>query len=252
MFKESGTFIPPADENMKIWRYMDFTKLVSLIDTKKLFFCRADKFDDPFEGSYPRLNVEFRKKTPISLPKEHHQDYINGMKKRIEVNKDMLRYITANCWHMNEYESAAMWNLYLKSDEGIAIQSTYKLLKESIIDEEDVFISKVKYIDYDKDLIVHDMDLSAAFIHKRISYEHEKELRAIAVKWPIEPRGLNFSKETIKGGLQIKVDVKTLIQKIHIAPNSPNWFKELVQSVVKHYGYGIEVIRSELDKDPLF
>ena len=33
-----------------------------------------------------------------------------------------------NCWHINEHESAAMWDLYLKSNEGIAIQSTYQKL----------------------------------------------------------------------------------------------------------------------------
>ena len=30
-----------------------------------------------------------------------------------------------NCWHLNDHESAAMWKLYLKSNEGIVIQSTF-------------------------------------------------------------------------------------------------------------------------------
>src|SRR5258705_185923 len=33
-------------------------------------------------------------------------------------------------WHMNEFESAAMWQLYANFDEGIAIRSTYKRLRD--------------------------------------------------------------------------------------------------------------------------
>ena len=33
----------------KLWRYQDFSKFVSLLDSGKLFFTRADSFDDPFE-----------------------------------------------------------------------------------------------------------------------------------------------------------------------------------------------------------
>ncbi len=34
-------------------RYMSFEKFVSLLGTKSLFFTRADKFEDPFEGFMP-------------------------------------------------------------------------------------------------------------------------------------------------------------------------------------------------------
>lgn len=33
-----------------------------------------------------------------------------------------LMYVSS--WHMNEHESTAMWRLYLKSDEGLAIRTT--------------------------------------------------------------------------------------------------------------------------------
>ncbi len=52
MFEEHPCFNTPSDDT-KIWRYMDFTKFVNLLDTKSLFFVRSDKFDDPFEGLYP-------------------------------------------------------------------------------------------------------------------------------------------------------------------------------------------------------
>ncbi len=49
MVKEHLTFKAPENEEIKVWRYMDFTKLISLIDTSSLFFTRADQFNDPFE-----------------------------------------------------------------------------------------------------------------------------------------------------------------------------------------------------------
>ena len=36
---------------------MDFTKFVSLLDKSALFFARADRLDDPFEGAYTNLNM---------------------------------------------------------------------------------------------------------------------------------------------------------------------------------------------------
>jgi hypothetical protein len=45
------------DSNI-IWRYMDFTKFVSLLDRSALFFARADKFKDQFEGSWTKKNFE--------------------------------------------------------------------------------------------------------------------------------------------------------------------------------------------------
>ena len=42
MYQEHPSFNPPSD-NATLWRYMDFTKFVSLLDKSALFFVRADK-----------------------------------------------------------------------------------------------------------------------------------------------------------------------------------------------------------------
>ncbi len=38
------------ENNPKIWRYMDFTKFMDMLDKESIFFTRSDKFDDKFEG----------------------------------------------------------------------------------------------------------------------------------------------------------------------------------------------------------
>jgi len=74
---------------------------------------------------------------------------------------------------MNNYESAAMWKLYLKTNEGIAIQTTCKKLIEALDKiAQPVYISIVKYIDYDNDFIDEFGNIMSPFVHKRKSFIH--------------------------------------------------------------------------------
>ena len=57
MYQEHPVFKQPPDENIRIWRYMDFTKFVSVLDTQSLFFSRSDRLGDLFEGAHPTVNV---------------------------------------------------------------------------------------------------------------------------------------------------------------------------------------------------
>ena len=255
MYGEHPAFVQPNDEEIKVWRYMDFTKLIFLIDSQRLFFTRADKFNDPFEGSYPKINVQARTQLPEAVTKdmtaENIQNLIDTLKKTGEIDKYWPKCIAINCWHMSNYESAAMWSLYLKSDEGVAIQSTYSKLKKSLTDDEIIYLGVVKYLDYESEFLDSGNILSP-FVHKRKSYEHEKKVRALCVKWPIGGNSGDLVQGTIDYGLEIKIDLEVLIEKIYVAPNAPVWFSELVRSVVSRYGYGFEVVHSKLNDSPLF
>jgi len=46
MYEKHHCLILNYPDSKKIWRYMDFTKFVNLLDTESLFFCRADSFED--------------------------------------------------------------------------------------------------------------------------------------------------------------------------------------------------------------
>ena len=61
MYKKHEAFKTPENENVKIWRYMDFTKFLSILINKELYFRRSDMLkDDPFEGSLTQINVKTR------------------------------------------------------------------------------------------------------------------------------------------------------------------------------------------------
>jgi hypothetical protein len=251
MFKEHPSFVQPENEDIRVWRYMSFTKLVSLLESSCLFFTRADKLGDPFEGSWPKINVAARFEIPNDIPEESRPAFLEATKNLSKVFKNMPKAIALNCWHMNEHESAAMWKLYLESNEGIAVQSTYKRLRDSLMDEEEIYMGIVKYIDYQTEWI-DARNLMSPFMHKRKSYEHEKEVRALVLKLPVVEKHMNFSKETIIDGLRIKVNMEALAERIYVAPYSPGWFEELVRSVVTKYSYDFEIKHSGLDELPLF
>jgi hypothetical protein len=56
VISEHPNFSHPTDRTIALWRYMDLSKFVALLQTGKLYFARADKLGDPFEGSVTRLN----------------------------------------------------------------------------------------------------------------------------------------------------------------------------------------------------
>lgn len=94
-----------------------------MLQTKALFFIRSDKPKDPFEGSFPENNAKYRVliNNNISYEKIKHWS---------DIYKQQRQYYYLNCWHLSEYESAAMWSIYLKNNEGIAIQTTFKKLEK--------------------------------------------------------------------------------------------------------------------------
>ena len=256
MYEAHGLFVQPENEDVRVWRYMDFTKLVSLIDSQCLYFTRADKLGDPFEGSWPKMNVAARQAIDeyrlSCLPLEYRDGFLKSRELIKPSLSDGPQYYAVNCWHVNEHESAAMWKLYLKSDEGIAIQSTYKKLRDAIIDDETVYLGLIKYIDYDHDSIEVANNMFSPFLHKRKSFEHEKEVRALIAKMPMECNDVGIYQDTIANGVKIRVDIELLIEKIYVAPSTPDWFSELIRAVVQRYEYHLEVVHSKLDEQAVF
>jgi hypothetical protein len=229
MYKPHEAFEPPTDEDIRIWRYFDFTKFVALLHSKALFFSRPKFLGDPFEGYYPP--TIFRD-NPIMFQRFY------------PLVKLFENFLFINCWHMNNYESDAMWKIYLSNNEGIAIQSTYNKLKYSFreYDSIDISLGKVKYIDYHTESFPPELQAYLPFLHKRREFSHEFELRAIALKRPSEGEIAN---EPI-AGINLEVDLSVLIEKIVISPYAPNWFMDVVYQTIKNFGFDMNVVESKM------
>lgn len=240
MYIEHSLFEPPKHK-AKIWRYLDFTKYLSLIENRALFFCRSDKLPDPFEGSIPYKNHILREEQLDDLKD-------NKIPQDISTSFEYLKkYMFINCWTISSVESAAMWKLYLRSNEGIAIQSTFDRLTACFDNcDKMIRIGKVKYLDYQEEQMPLDSRFQL-YLHKRKSFQHEHELRAIHY----DAESLSNNTEIIDGIL-MPVNLDILIEKIYVAPEAPFWFKKLVESVSKRYGINKIIVSSQLDERPLY
>jgi hypothetical protein len=264
----------PPDET-RIWRYLDFTKLVSLFETCTLRLTRGDKFEDRFEAAVPvgdraagrdyfaraleqpEIDIEgvsrFRRDDvrPYVQALLDLTDAQLGEISDEELPRYMLRltnrFLYLNCWHINDVESAGMWDLYAQNGEGLAVQSTVGRLKRSLAlgdAHEALYIGRVRYLDYDRESWGEFTPLSQAF-HKRSSFEHERELRVVAMN----PRHLDSRRSTY---LNVPVDLGVLLEALHVSPRAPGWFHDLVAAVARRYQQPAPVLQSNLYADPEF
>ncbi|MFC2005186.1 hypothetical protein ACFLUY_03065 [Chloroflexota bacterium] len=201
VYKEHSLFEKPR-EKARIWRYMDFTKFVSLLENNALFFPRADTLGDPFEGSFSKANIPIRNEIYVGGDEGLTPEDVS------EIYRLLPEFTAISCWHINWYESAAMWKVYLKSNEGIAIRSNFEKLKNSLKDKKnDIYIGKVKYIDYKKEAVPEGP--LECFVRKRTSFKFEAELRAVIQKLP-RGRSLSRAKRPFNDGFYVPVDLDTI------------------------------------------
>lgn len=238
---------PPAPrieepmESAVLWRYMDLPKFIALLQWNALYFSQASQLGDSFEGSYPVGNA-------MEIIDGPNNRYKNARIKRRD-----FYYI--NCWHLNENESAAMWNLYTSQSNGVAIRTTYSQLIDSIdittlVDP--IYATKVKYIDYQRDSFEGprvDSDGFTAFLYKHISFSHEHEFRLITTNKIYGKDDLIY----FPPGIQIAVDTPKLIKDIIISPLAPSWFSDIVKAILVRYNYSPEIISpSSLSTRPIY
>lgn len=222
----------PEDPDTIVWKYLDLSKFLDLLMSEKLFMSRSDKFEDQYEGTFSEPTFEEIKKLSIDNP-----DFLNYYKTHREK-------VAISSWHINEYESFAMWQIFTQNSEGLAIQSTIGRLQESLIPEINFkqYIGEVNYIDYKKEHIPFD-DMFFPFLFKRKSFQYEGEVRIIT--------DIGESDIKINEGLKINVNINQLIEKIYIHPKSENWYKNLVIQLVKQLGFDFTIEKSDLESDIL-
>ena len=247
MYKEHPVFTPLSSDAI-LWRYMDFTKFVSLLEKQALFFPRADKLGDPFEGSLTKVNEALRPTLyKDKIPEEHLRTMTQFM-------QELPRWTLINCWHENAHESEAMWRLYARETDGIAIKTDFDSFKNSFTCSEDIYIGSVNYVDYDSHFIPEG-NTFYAYLHKRKSFEHEREIRAIVQELPTDEQGVDRSRDICDIGKYYEVDLSVLIGKVGkvvVAPFAPDWFLELVKSITVRYNFEFPVVKSTLADNPTY
>jgi hypothetical protein len=239
----------------KLWRYVDFAKFLQMLETRSLFFPRADKFEDAFEGAsgiaerqheWDRHYLDFFRNA-VRFPPENAQSppeevvereanrLLNDIKKGIEVER---RTTFVSCWHSNTGESEALWKLYCPNGSpGVVIQTSADRLFDAL-DSPDIELGRVQYVDFRMTFAgFHDR-----IFWKRKSLAHEAEVRAVS----------KIGEAQDISGLSHSVDIEKLCELVIPSPFAAAWFPSLVEALVTRYGYQIPIGRSELLGEPFF
>lgn len=248
------SFKAPTNKDIRIWRYMDLAKYLAILQRRSIFFPRATLLGDPFEGSSTipmvasRNYIEQNKATDPALAA--YKDSPDGLFSIIgDLFKSNVEKCMISCWHMNEHESAAMWRLYLSANEGVCIQSTYRRLRSCL--PKCIFVGEVNYIDYNTDSFSQ-LTLFDAIVHKRKSFVHERELRAVFWELDGTPGAQPYKTKIEPAGLWIDVDLPSLIEAVHISPTAEPWLSSVIQEVTAKYGLHVPVTQSALAGSPLY
>ena len=222
----------------RLWKFMDISKFLSLIQRNELYFRRADCFDDPYEGAkgikknetiwdeaykeYLKELVKSTKKfTGKEIPDEEAQEQSLKLLNQLKENGKSWRSKSfVCCWHANEFESEAMWNLYTNdSKQGIAIQTTYNNLYLALDKDPDIYTGYVNYIDFSKQFA----SINDTLFYKRYSFAHEREVRCVIHE---------FSNQDSSTGIYKPVDLVCLIENIYVSPTSQSWFYDVVKNIL--------------------
>lgn len=265
-------FFHELNSDVNLYRYMDFIRFESLIKESALFFCKTSVFDDPWEGTYPLVELKHQKEQAYYNQREIFKNYssqeeldsliTNDMKYLQGGYENIKNIIFVNCWMHDTHESYAMWKLYSKEQNGILIKSTYENIFKALDQNVDYnfTMSRVFYLNYESDHMYKGVEemynlteerkkslfslcITDPFLQKRKHFEHEKEYRIILKKH-------NHQSIAEEKGIFVNINLNVLIDEIILSPNCDTEFENKVKSTLSKFGIEKKILRSKIEQKP--
>ena len=223
-------------ESLRLWRYMDLARLISLLETEAIWLARADTFKDRHEGRFPN---EMRM-LMVKAYKSFSKDDPSPVKNADDFQDYLLKNTFISCWHKNIDENMAMWEIYGRDTYAIAVQTTVGRINKSIdssrLSGHSLFLKPVSYKNSED--VPGVLRYEDCFFRKREHFAFEEEVRISFDMYSPE----NPTKDTPYGyGLPASINI--LIECIYVHPDSSEWFVDVVNSITKHYEVHAEVKR---------
>lgn len=241
-----------GDDSKKVWRYMNLPGFASVLDQKGLRFSSAEAFrknGDPFEGAIPEAWIKWEEEETQSLKEENAPAILGATNATREALRKEGPWIFVNCWHISDYESLAMWNLYAKDDASVCVQSTYGRLRRNL--PKSIHVGKVEYFDHKSGQFAPG-SVFTPYMYKRHAFSHERELRAV---W-FDQTLASHSQDPPPRDHWEPVNLDDLIEKVIVRPATEKWVRDSVRQIVKVIAEkhlpSVPVEPSEIDLDPLY
>ncbi|MBN1362585.1 MAG: hypothetical protein JW993_18455 [Sedimentisphaerales bacterium] len=212
MYAKHPELTLPADE-ATIWRYMDRWKFEDMLGSSSLHFTRVDKLDDSLEGTWGPAGIS-------NAYASYGPEYLGQLK----YWESVFRTIGAvNCWHVNDSESQQMWDLYVRSQNGLVVQSTVSSLRKAVgPSHQTVYLGMMKYIDYELDAFANCTETSFGnfmtfFNYKDTGFRHENELRALILAMGTQSKPATPLNPV---GTKVVVNIRDLIKGVYLQSGS--------------------------------
>lgn len=229
-----------------ILRYIKFQHFKSLLEDG-LYIANADSFvkgkdGDPFEGEY--TEQFYRVMSPLFLIDRNGKKESGDQLIKKDVSTTRSR-VFANCWALSESESVAMWKLFGKEINSIAIQTSVQKLKDEI--EYSVSqqcdgnlrmlkylrkeIVRIKYIDHhnpkdrEEAFRLSNLDM---LCRKNFGYDYEKEVRVL---FDGSEPGREAIGDSLGGSFFLKIRPEIFIDRILVSYRADDsFFDEIKES----------------------
>lgn len=249
--------ITESELDIPIWRYMDFSKYMDILENSCLFFSTINGFEDRLEGFNNALieGISYKLDTSggtarlISTKEQltHPVEIDNAVRIKTFLKVTEANYkasIGVSCWRIDPFESHSMWKSYVKSNEGVAIKSSVRLIKDSVQLKhlQNLKAIKIQYTDYDTEVIDMIKSVGVSVYHKSKYFEYEKELRFIFNE--IISENPYNCKSMSEPGINIPINTNKFINEVIVSPYAPIWFFSLVNKISRHYGLSVPVTMS--------
>jgi hypothetical protein len=220
----------------RLWKYGDFRKFAQLFTDRTLYFRRADKLPDIYEGKFTKGN-ETRRSDMFAAA---FADLNLGDPAIIHSIQESHRERTfLNCWHKNQQENPRMWKEYTTTSDSVAIVTTLEALFAAT--PQQCRGAEVHYVGEDDPL--PELHSLAALVHKRRDpYAFEDEFRLIYMVPTEESVSLGQSTDFFR---LVPVDTKQLARELRFNPAASPEFKNLVRTHLASGHWNIPVRDSD-------
>jgi len=250
-------FPQPSDpQGTGLWRYMDVDKFKWMVQEGRLLMPAAGLLGDPFEGTTPQGELRWWGEEASKIRSVEQRKIVEANRIKLSAFAKAFRtHYYVSCWHMNEYENAAMWKLYTSGPESLAVRTTFSTLCDCL--PAHVLVGMVRYLDY-VTARLPTMNMFEYIMHKRIQLEFEHEVRAVAFGLTPDLAGDSLLKEHLflkEGDPSFRVyapplDLKQLVQSVVVNPDSSPAFASEMTTLCASHGLPLPT-RSQMAVAPV-
>lgn len=241
-----------AADDLVVWRYMSLDRLRDLL-TGHLYFAAARQFEDLFEGAITAGEQGRRLQEARRVFPDDERMQAWSAQEASRAFEDLRRMTKINCWHAMPHENAAMWERYCST--GVAVASTVGSLKRTLHEfrlkpecgAESIYVGRVRYLDYAAEDMM-DRTMLGIFLHKRVEYRDENEVRALLSLRMAQEFGVPIP----DSGVHVRVDLAELIDEVRLWPAATMYEVAAVSDEIRQAGVDCPVSRSTLGNAPTY